>query len=351
MGPLKLHAGERTDDPLKMAEAFSEAFSDVFTQMTPPNPEPHQLCSSIMPSVTVLPEQVLDALCDIDVNGSSGGDGVHPRFLKEMAAELAAPFSSLFNSSLQDGALPIEWLSSIVVPIFKKGSRFDPINYRPVSLTSVVCKTFERVIVGLLNDHLQANNLLSDCQYGFRSGFSTSDQLIITYNDITTYLDNGSTVDLIFFDYSKAFDKVSHSILLDKLTSIGLHFNLVRWVQIFLTCRTMRIRVNGKLSESRPVTSGVPQGSVLGPVLFLIYVNHVVSQLNCKFMIFADDTKLYLAHSDNLPASQSYLQADIDTLVRTGSSWGLVMNTAKCVCEVLSGLGCPCNRAIPLQDF
>ena len=115
-----------------------------------------------------------------------------------------------------------EWLSSSVVAIFKKGSRFDPLNYRTVSLTSVVCKVLERIVIAHLNRHLSTNNLLSNWQFGFRSAYSTSDQLLLTYNDITSSLDTDSTVDLIFCDYSKAFDKVFHRILLTKLAVLGV---------------------------------------------------------------------------------------------------------------------------------
>ena len=118
---------------------------------------------------------------------------------------------------------------------------------------------------------------------------------------------------MVFCDYSKAFDKVSHDVLLEKLAQIGVCIPLLRWIEMFLTRRVMQVRVSSALSASRPVTSGVPQGSVLGPALFLIYVNHVVAHLNCKFMIFADDIKLYLSHTSDLPSSQEALQRDIDT--------------------------------------
>ena len=158
------------------------------------------------------------------------------------------------------------------------------------------------------------HDLISDRQFGFRSGHSTCDQLLITYDEITSSVDSGSAVDLIFFDYSKAFDKVSHSVLLDKLALIGVRECLLHWIRVFLTQRTMQVRIAGALSRPQYVASGVPQGSVLGPTLFLIYVNHIVSYLNCKFMIFADDIKLYLAHSNDIQSSQDTLQRDISTL-------------------------------------
>ena len=143
-------------------------------------------------------------------------------------------------------------------------------------------------------------------------------------------------VDLVFFDYSKAFDKVCHNILLDKLADVGLNQQLIRWIEQFLVARRMRVLVNGNSSTWCSVTSGVPQGSVLGPILFLIYVNHVVQQLSCNYKIFADDIKMYISSKPADPQTGApALQSDIDTLVATSSSWGLVMNIDKCVCMKL----------------
>ena len=148
VGPLKLCTGEMTDDPSKMAEALAVAFSGVYAGTAPSDPEPHQTCNSFMPDILITPLQVREVLLDLDVNSSGGSDGIHPRFLKEFATELSGPLSSLFNNSLDDGILPIEWLNSVVVPIFKKGSRFTALNYRPVSLiTSGVCKSLEILIL------------------------------------------------------------------------------------------------------------------------------------------------------------------------------------------------------------
>ena len=170
-------------------------------------------------------------------------------------------------------------------------------------------------------------------QFGFCEGRSACDQLLLTYHDIYSSFDKGLTTDLIFFDYSKAFDKVCHSVMLDKLASIGINQELIIWIKCFLTNRVMQVRVAGSLSSTSQVKSGVPQGSVLGPLLFLIYVNHTVKDLHSRYMIFADDTKLYLSHQANsTDVAVPQLQQDINTLVRTSSSWGLLMNIDKCVC-------------------
>ena len=171
----------------------------------------------------------------------------------------------------------------MVVPIFKKGSRYTPLNYRPVCLTSVPCKCLERVIARELNKYLEDHNLLSDHQFGFRSGRSTMDQMFLVYNDISLWLDEGYAIDLILFDFSKAFDVVSHTILLTKLDHLGIHRNLIAWIENFLIGRNMTVAVGNSHSSLRPVKSGVPQGSVLGPVLFLLFVNHIASKLTCKY--------------------------------------------------------------------
>ena len=191
----------------------------------------------------------------------------------------------------------------------------------------------EKAIVSHLTEFISENSLLSEHQFGFRSGHSTVDQLLATYNDITGYIDQGKVVDLLFFDYSKAFDKVRHIILLQKLSDLGICPQILNWISYSLRSRTMRVRISGVLGHSEPVTSGVPQGSVLGPVLFLLYVNYVVAELTCKFKIFADDVKLYLSfETNNFSEGTEVAQNNIDILVKTSSSWGLTMNTSKCVC-------------------
>ena len=155
----------------------------------------------------------------------------------------------------------------------------------------------------------------------------------MTYNDITQHLDNGLTTDLVFFDFSKAFDRVNHATMLSKLLDLGINRQLVSWIEKFLTLRTMSVRVSDAFSSPVQVTSGVPQGSVLGPLLFLIYINHAVNSISCNFKIFADDIKFYLSlpHNNNEVYCEA-LQSDIDCLVQAGASWGLEMNVNKCVC-------------------
>ena len=198
----------------------------------------------------------------------------------------------------------MEWLSSIVVPIYKKSSRFDPLNYRPISLTSVFCIVLERLIVQHITQYLDSNNIISKQQFGFRAGNSSVDPLILTYNDISFSTDCSKSTDLVLIDFSKAFDLVNHTILLNKLQLIGITGQIFDWISSFLTDRSLKVRVAGMLSDAVAVASGV-QGSVLGPLLFLIYVNHIVDGLRTKSMIFADDLKIYLSYGS-------------DTIVRPG---------------------------------
>ena len=316
-----------------MATLSATSFVGVFESETPNTPAGHQTSDSYLPSFTVTPIDVLREVKSLDVNSSMGIDGVHPRLLSRCASSLSAPLSLIFNSSLREGMLPLEWLSSSIAPIYKKGARTDPLNYRPVAITSVPCKVLEKAILNHLRPYLEENHVISDHQFGFRGGHSTTDQLILCYNEITAEVDRRGMIDLIFFDYSKAFDKVCHSILIQKLHEIGLSRQLLLWIEQFLISRRMQTRVLGATSEWYQVTSGVPQGSVLGPVLFLIYVNHVVHRLSCGYKIFADDIKLYLSSVPDAPSVGSgALQQDIDVLVATSASWGLVMNIDKCVC-------------------
>ena len=333
VGPIRADDGELSDDPAIMSECFANAFSSVYVTSIPSNDCLHQNFSGSISNLLITPATVAACLEDLQPNSTMGDDGLHPRLLKSLSSELSLPLSIIFNSSLHSGILPEEWLISLIVPIYKKSHRFDPLNYRPISLTSVPCKVFERLIVKHITDYLESNSLISPHQFGFRSGHSTTDQLLLTYNDLTRAIDEGRTVDLVFFDYSKAFDTVSHVILLQKLLSIGVSGELLDWINVFLTSRQMKVKIRSSLSSSRRVFSGVPQGSVLGPLLFIVYINFVVSSLSCKFKIFADDIKLYLAFDSMSPTSDDFtiLQTNIDQLVKSSAAWGLMMNVDKCV--------------------
>ena len=228
IGPLRLCNGDLTDDPLQMANIFVETFASVFSLLDPPGAYANQLCHNNIDPLTITPEMIENILSGLDAYSSMGEDGIHPKLLKSLSSRLAIPLCIIFNNSLQTGRLPDSWLQSNIVPIFKKSSRYDPLNYRPISLSSVVCKSMERIIVGHLMQYINDNHILSDEQYGFRPARSTCDQLLISYDDITKMVDDGKVVDLIFFDFSKAFDRVSHKIPLYKLLELGVSGVILR---------------------------------------------------------------------------------------------------------------------------
>ena len=340
IGPLRLSDGTLTDDPLAMANTFAYSFASVFDASVPSVQHPHHVSSSTIPRLEITQEMIVTTIQSIDRSSSPGSDNVHPRLLKELLNDIAEPLQIIFDNSLCTGLLPRLWTDSTIVPIFKKSSRFDPLNYRPVALTSVVCKVMERVLASALWDYIEENNLISEEQFGFRAEHSTVDQLLLTYEEVTKLYDAGSIIDLIFFDYSKAFDRVSHPIILAKLQCLGITGDMLNWIRSFL-CRSMKVRVAGQHSRPTSVESGVPQGSVLGPVLFLLYINHVVSELSCSCKIFADDIKIYLGFpvSDEAVAS-NLLQRNVDMLVMTSASWNLSINSSKCAVVRFSHRNC-----------
>ena len=331
IGPIRLSSGDLTDDPAKMADCLADSFSSVFDSSVPTYQYPHFSCSERLHELVITREMVAIAVSKIDQNASPGSDNIHPRLLKTLAADLCIPLTIIFNNSLRSGTLPRSWTESIVAPIYKKSSRYNALNYRPVSLTSVPCKVMERVLADYLWNFINTNNLISQEQYGFRQQHSTVDQLLCTYADITALCDQGKIVDLIFFDYAKAFDRVSHQILLAKLHQLGISNIVLEWIRCFLMRRTMKVRVAGRLSKALPVESGVPQGSVLGPILFLLYINHVIADIDCGVKIFADDIKIYLGiEVDERRDGETRLQGNINKLVQTSASWNLKINSDKC---------------------
>ena len=196
----------------------------------------------------------------------------------------------MFNLSLEEGIVPLEWKEANIIPLFKKGSRNKSENYRPVSLTSVICKLLER----LIKDHfLVKNKLINPSQHGFLKARSCLTNMLCFLEDVTKWLDEGSPVDIIYLDLKKAFDKVPHQRLLLKLKAHGIGNGMINWIEKWLIGRRQRVVVDGEVSNWKAVLSGVPQGSVLGPILFLIYINDLDDDITSKVLKFADDTKVF----------------------------------------------------------
>ena len=271
---------------------------------------------------------VYDILRNLNVNKSVGPDGIHPKFLKELSNELYRPLTMLFNNSLVCGELPKEWKQGKISAIYKKGSRKVAGNYRPVSLTSIVCKCLEICVRNHIVSHMTKNNLFSPQQFGFIRGRSTVLQLLNVMNLWTSALDRDETIDTIYLDFLKAFDTVPHRRLLGKIESFGITGHTLRWVQAFLTDRIQQVHVNGAHSEWANVTSGIPQGSVLGPILFVLYINDLPSNINSNVYMFADDTKIF--NNIKSPEDQVILQKDLDILAKWSDKWLLRFHPNKC---------------------
>ena len=334
VGPLLLEDGTLVDSPEIMSEALAEAFASVYNWHCPLNPAANQNFLGNMPDVEISREKVLTVLDSLDPTGAAGPDAVHPKLLRSCAGELAGPLQFLFVKSLLEGVVPDAWRESVIIPIHKGGSRYEPLNYRPVSLTSVPCKCMERILVMAISDYLEGNDILSRHQFGFRKGRSTEDQLLLTYAEVSSWMDAGYIVDVVLLDFSKAFDVVNHRILISKLREIGISEQVVVWVQSLIGGRSMRVAVDGVESLPREVGSGVPQGSVVGPILFLIYVNYLSAGLFSSCKSFADDFKLYLRYKrdeNSGSLGRASLQTDLDRISLVAGSWNLALNPEKCV--------------------
>ena len=257
-----------------------------------------------------------------------GPDDIHPAIFKELAVILAEPLSNLFTLSLRQGRLPNDWKQAVVTPMHKSGNKHDPGNYRPVSLTCVACKIMEKVLAHRIRQHLEANALLHPGQHGFRRGRSCITNLLTAREKWVEARSAGEDVDVIFVDFSKAFDKVPHPRLLQKLVTYGIVGDTLDWLEDFLVGRHFSVRVHLVRSSEMDVRSGVPQGSVLGPLLFLIYVNDLLEYIQSPCIMYADDLKIWRAIKDEDDADR--VQNDLDFLVQWAASWCLPINAAKC---------------------
>ena len=280
-----------TTNSSEMAEILAEQYSSVFST---PSTNPPSIEDSYLPinNIKISPDEIVEAIDELKASAASGPDGIPAILLKKCKIPLSNALSSLWNKSMETGDIPTSLKSSIIPPSHKGGNKSEAANYRPIALTSHLIKIYEKVIRKRLTSFLDANDCLNKNQHGFRKGRSCLTQLLAHHNNIIHLLEMGYNVDVVYLDFAKAFDKVDHNILLHKLKSHGINGKTLRWIQAFLEKRTQKVVVNGKLSSPHQVISGVPQGSVLGPLLFLILIGDIdENTMHSLISSFADDTR------------------------------------------------------------
>jgi len=343
--------GENVSEPERVASAFGEVFSRNFNPVTdyfpfiprrPPGPPPPVLCD-----MSVSAAGVYSKLQQIKGNTGPGPDGVQGVVLKSCAAALAPSLSRLFNCSLQQGALAQGWKTADVVAVPKGGDKSDMENYRPISMTSLVGKTLEKLVRDKVQTFIEENKIIPDCQHGFRAKRSCTTHLGGTLDRWASILDekSGARVHAITLDWKKAFDRVPHDRLLSKLSYYGIRGSLLRWAESFLKGRTQRAVYNGAKSEVTNVLSGVIQGSVLGPLFFIIYIADLRAKKS-QITLYADDVVMDKIISEkNAPADMQDLQDDLSGVETWGAVNGMELNASKCHVLELTRARRPFNRA------
>ena len=322
--------GSYVTDSFSIAELFSEQFTVQPLAGVSDTPRVHPNVTATLSSVDVHEIDILNYLKELNTNSSPGPDNLSPGLLKNIRFAISKPLSIIFSASLASSALPAAWLCSNVTPVYKnKGSPNVVCNYRPISLTCISLKCLESIICTAICDHLSVNGLTNPYQYGFVKGLSTEVQLLTVLDKWTEYLDRGLCFDVVYVDFSRAFELMGHDQILYRLYQLGISGQILSWLHTYLTNRNQRVKVDGKYSSIAKVNCGVPQGSLLGPLLFLIYVSEIPDLFAGAISVFqyADDTKLFHVIKN---LNDCYrLQDSLTLLYDWCNEWGLKFNVCK----------------------
>ena len=276
-------------------------------------------------------EEVLWQVKNLDSKKTCGPDGIGPKIIKSCPELFANLLNRIFNNAIENGIYPNAMKIARILAIFKKGSKEDPNNYRPISLLSCFNKIFERLLHKQLMNFLKKHKSLFKYQFGFRPKHSTADALINITDNIKDFMDKGNYVLGLFLDLKKAFDTVDHQILLDKLETIGIRGHALQFFNSYLTDRKQFVIINGKNSKTKYITTGVPQGSVLGPLFFLIYINDIQYACNSEnIRLFADDTSYFL-HDKKLENLMNKAKQTVTNLQQWLSANKLNLNIDKTI--------------------
>ena len=307
--PLLNSEGESVSSDYLKAKLLNETFQKSFSSDDCLPFISHQLNIPLMPHFQINSSDILSAINSKD-KISRTPEKIPSFFIKRVSQSLIIPLTYLYNFSLTSNVIPYQWKSSLITPVFKKGSRKVPSNYRPIAQTSSFCRILESILFDQILAHLQTNSILSENQFGFIPHKSSCSQLLVCIHSWLSSFSNNNSTYVAYTDISKAFDSLNHRKLIHILTSIQLHNPLVAWIRNYLGNRTQRVVVNSVFSPSVTVASGIPQGSILGPLLFIIYMNDIItspeiSDSNSTFILFADDTKVFSTDLSNIQSSLS----------------------------------------------
>lgn len=316
-----------SSEPSNICDMFAARFREVYRLPSKSNKNIPQSTSSIINCLSLTGEEILKELLNLDMNKGPGPDLIPPSFLHNCAQQLSVPLTLIFNNSLSLGTFPSDWKSSFLTPIYKSGDKCNIDNYRGIAILSAIPKLFEKLVYDKISSII--NPLLNEQQHGFRKGRSTTTNLMLFTSDVLCDMEKGHQIDAVYTDFSKAFDSVDHNLLKFKLNSFGITGPILNWLVSYLNNRTQFVRFQGLISSAINVTSGVPQGSHLGPLLFNIFIKDLSECLkNIPHLFYADDLKLYKIITDM--SDTNFFQTKLQHLEDWCNDNKLELNVNKC---------------------